>query len=77
MIFDMKKKKNADSTACWDGRRKFVTKAYVMEHWGVTGEWLKNAKERAAFPFYRPKGTNVTFYRPEDIDDYIEKGRVV
>lgn len=54
-----------------------MTKAYVMEHWGVSEEWLKNARERAAFPFYRPKGTNMVFYRPDDIDNYIESGRVI
>ncbi len=58
-------------------RRNFVTKRYVMEHYGVTEEWLKNARERAAFPFYKPQGTNTVFYRPQDIDAYIEKGRVV
>ncbi len=61
----------------WDNRRKFVTSQYVKEHWGVSDDWLKNARERAAFPFYRPNGTNVLFYRPEDIDAYIEKGRVI
>ncbi len=58
-------------------RRNFVTKRYIMEHYGVTEEWLKNARERAAFPFYKPQGTNTVFYRPQDIDAYIEKGRVV
>lgn len=58
-------------------RRNFVTKEYVKQHYGVTDEWLKNARERAAFPFYRPAGTNVVFYCPADIDEYIKKGRVI
>jgi predicted DNA-binding transcriptional regulator AlpA len=58
-------------------QRNFVTADYVIEHWGVTKEWLKNARERAAFPFYRPTGTNVVFYRPQDIDAYIAEGRVI
>lgn len=57
--------------------RNFVTKDYVIEHWGVTDEWLKNARSRAAFPFYKPEGTNTIFYKPEDIDNYIAKGRVI
>lgn len=65
------------TTTHWDNRRKFVTSAFVKEHWGVNDEWLKNARARAAFPFYKPKGTNLVFYRPEDIDAYIEAGRVI
>lgn len=69
------KRKNATMSA--PERRNFVTKDYVIEHWGVSEEWLKNARERAAFPFYRPQGTNIVFYRPDDIDNYIEAGRVI
>lgn len=56
---------------------RFVSGKKVCETWGVTAEFLKNRREKGDIPYYKPKGTNVIFYKPEEIDNWIEKNSVV
>lgn len=49
----------------------FISGKAVCELWGVTPEFLKNRREKGDFPYYKPKGTNVIFYKPEEIDAWI------
>lgn len=51
---------------------RYVSGKIVCEKWGVTPEFLKNRRENGDFPYYKPEGTKIIFYKPEEIDAWIE-----